>query len=82
MMQDWIVTDFDRELFDRELNAFVPPVIFDAHTHWYRADHFPSGAAPPLVQSGPPVAGSQAFDEAIEQLVDLVRRYGRSLTGP
>ena len=42
--EDWIVTDADRELFDRELESFVPPMIFDAHAHWYRADHFPPAA--------------------------------------
>ncbi len=68
-MKDWIVTDLDRELFDRELASFTPQRIFDAHAHWYRADHFPEGATPPLIKSGPPVAGSATFDEAIGQLI-------------
>jgi glutamate-1-semialdehyde 2,1-aminomutase len=67
-MKDWIVTDRDRELFERELSSFVPSVVFDAHAHWYRADHFPSGSAPPLVQSGPAVAGSAAYDDAMQQI--------------
>jgi len=68
-MKDWIVTERDRELFDRELDHFVPPTIFDAHAHWYRADHFSAGAMPGLVASGPAVAGSDAFDDAIGQLI-------------
>jgi len=68
-MKDWIVTDADRELFARELDTFVPPAIFDAHAHWYRADHFSAGHVPGFVQSGPPVAGSAAFDQAIEELI-------------
>jgi glutamate-1-semialdehyde 2,1-aminomutase len=68
-MQDWTVTDRDRELFDRELASFVPTAIFDAHAHWYRADHFPADATPGLVTSGPAVAGSAAFDSAIESLI-------------
>jgi glutamate-1-semialdehyde 2,1-aminomutase len=68
-MQDWTITDFDRELFDRELASFVPPKVFDAHAHWYRADHFPAEAAPGLVKSGPQVAGSEAFDRAIGELI-------------
>lgn len=68
-MKDWIVTDSDRELFDRELASFVPPKIFDAHAHWYRADHFPAEAMPGLVKSGPAVAGSEAFDKAILELI-------------
>jgi hypothetical protein len=75
-MKDWIVTDADRELFDRELDSFVPSTIFDAHAHWYRADHFPADAAPGLVQSGPAVAGSDAFDEAIGQLIPNRRTEG------
>jgi glutamate-1-semialdehyde 2,1-aminomutase len=75
-MKDWEVTEWDRELFDRELESFVPATIFDAHAHWYRADHFSSGSAPPLVQSGPPVAGSAAFDRAIQQLMPNRRIEG------
>ncbi len=67
-MKDWTVTDSDRELFDRELDSFVPPNIFDAHAHWYRADHFAPGTAPRLVQTGPAIAGSEAFDHAIEAI--------------
>ena len=73
---DWIVTDSDRELFQRELDAFVPPRIFDAHAHWYRADHFPEGQQPGLVASGPPVAGSEAFDREIENLIPGRRTEG------
>jgi glutamate-1-semialdehyde 2,1-aminomutase len=76
IVKDWIVTDADRELFDRELDSFVPPVIFDAHTHWYRADHFPGDSMPGLVKSGPAVVGSAAFDDAIEQLIPNRRTEG------
>ncbi len=75
-MKDWIVTDADRELFDRELESFVPPVIFDAHAHWYRADHFPRESIPGLVKSGPNVAGSQAFGKAIGELIPRRRTEG------
>ncbi len=68
-MPDWIVADADRELFERELDRFVPHAIFDAHGHWYRADHFAAGTMPGLVQSGPPVAGGDAFDEAMRLLI-------------
>jgi glutamate-1-semialdehyde 2,1-aminomutase len=67
--RDWIVTDQDRALFDRELESFVPPAIFDAHAHWYRADHFPADAVPGLVSSGPAVAGGNAFDRAMNELI-------------
>lgn len=67
-MLDWTLTDFDRELFQRELDSFVPPVLFDAHAHWYRADHFPPDARPGLVGSGPAVAGGEAFDREMEKI--------------
>jgi Amidohydrolase len=75
-MKDWIITDADRELFDRELDNFVPPTIFDAHAHWYHVDHFPPRGVPPLVQSGPAVAGSRVFDEAIKALIPRRRTEG------
>lgn len=67
-MTDWTLTDFDRELFQRELDSFVPPVLFDAHAHWYRADHFPPETRPGLVASGPAVAGGEAFDREMEKI--------------
>lgn len=75
-MKDWIVTERDRELFDRELNSFVPSEIFDAHAHWYRADHFPADSVPGLVKSGPPVAGSAEFDREIGQIIPNRRTEG------
>ena len=75
-MKDWIVADADRELFDRELDSFVPPTIFDAHAHWYRADHFSADAMPALVRSGPARAGGEAFDDAIGQLIPNRRIEG------
>ncbi len=32
--------DDERELFQRELDAFVPPRVFDAHAHLYERSHF------------------------------------------
>lgn len=75
-MRDWIVSPRDQELFARELDSFVPPRIFDAHSHWYRVDHFAGDSAPPLAKSGPPVAGSAAFDEAFAPLLP-----GRQIEG-
>jgi glutamate-1-semialdehyde 2,1-aminomutase len=37
--------DVDREFFERELNSFVPPRIFDSHAHLYRKAFF-SGTNP------------------------------------
>ncbi|MBK9166046.1 MAG: amidohydrolase family protein [Bryobacterales bacterium] len=61
------VRDEDREFFARELNAFVPPRVFDAHIHLYRVADF-RGAVPTLAAAGPPVAGWAAYEAAMEEL--------------
>lgn len=66
---DWVVADADRQLFDRELESFVPGRIFDAHAHWFCASHFPVDATPPLIQAGPAVVGAEVFDRAIGELI-------------
>ena len=75
-MKDWMVTDGDRELFDRELESFVPDTIFDAHAHWYRADHFAPDSAPELVKSGPAVVGSEVFDREMTQVIPRRKTEG------
>ena len=32
-------TEFDQEIWDRELEDFVPPVIYDMHTHIWSEAH-------------------------------------------
>lgn len=75
-MRDWEFSDIDRDLFARELDSFIPDKIFDAHAHWYRAVDFPVDAVPELVKSGPEVAGHDAYQAA---MVDLLPR--RQLEG-
>ena len=41
----WELRDADRELFERELDSFVPDRIFDAHAHLYEKWYFPEGTA-------------------------------------
>lgn len=41
----WELRDADRELFERELERFVPDRIFDAHAHLYQKWYFPEGSA-------------------------------------
>ncbi len=75
-MSDWTFTEQDHELFARDLDSFVPPEIFDAHGHWYRAKDFAPGTAPGLVQTGPAIAGSAAFDASMADLLP-----GRKIEG-
>lgn len=58
--------DSDRELFERELNGFVPPRVFDAHAHLYRSEFF-SSDVPELVKQFP-VMGLKEFTELIEDI--------------
>lgn len=64
----------DGELFFRELDGFVPPHIFDAHVHLYRASFF-SGNAPELVRQFPQM-GMAEFQAMIEDITP-----GRTTSG-
>ena len=65
----WPVLDSDRELFDRELDSFVPTRIFDAHTHLYSARHFPEATRPPMVNSGPIDVTFAVYRQHMEELI-------------
>lgn len=68
-MTDWVVTEPDHELFDRELASFVPDRIFDGHAHWYRTIHFAEQQIPPLLRSGPRDAGASEFAMHMQGLI-------------
>jgi len=47
--------DDERDLFERELDGFVPPVVFDAHAHLYDRNHFgPDSFVRPYIDNIPP----------------------------
>jgi glutamate-1-semialdehyde 2,1-aminomutase len=48
----------DLELFERELDDFVPPVVFDAHAHLWARSHLPA-------------TGWDAFRDMEEEVIDL-----------
>lgn len=75
-MKNWIVSDQDRELFDRELETFVPQQIFDAHAHWYHEEQFAAGSFPKFLTEGPRHAGWSGFQAALAELTP-----GRSTEG-
>lgn len=66
---DWTITDWDRELFRRELDSFVPSRIFDAHAHVYRLADFAPGTAPAFVVAGPSVAGVSELERYLGELI-------------
>lgn len=65
------VTEVDQELFERELNSFVPEAIFDAHAHLWARSHLPPDA-------------SNTFSQVEEDVMDLAayrRRMAELLPG-
>ena len=64
---NWSVQDIDRELFERELETFVPPRIFDAHAHLYEQQQFGQGM-PPLCASGPASVGWTTYQSRIADI--------------
>lgn len=67
------IQDHDRELFERELDDFLPERIFDAHAHLYAKQHFREGM-PKLVEEGPESVGLDVYTEAMRELTPG-RRY-------
>jgi glutamate-1-semialdehyde 2,1-aminomutase len=50
--------DDEREFFQRELDSFIPPVVFDAHAHLYERGHFgPRSFAGAYIDRMPPRLG-------------------------
>jgi predicted TIM-barrel fold metal-dependent hydrolase len=68
------MTDSDRELFERELNSFVPPRVFDAHAHLYRIGFF-SSDVPELVKQFPEM-GRKEFVTLIDDITPGRRTSG------
>ncbi|MBL8173155.1 MAG: amidohydrolase family protein [Bryobacterales bacterium] len=56
----WPITPADLAFFAKELDAFLPHRIFDAHCHLYRNADF-TGATPSLAASGPAVVDWPCF---------------------
>lgn len=75
-MSDWIVTDQDRELFARELESFVPQVIFDAHAHCYSTRHFKPEGVTTFLKAGPRDAGIGEFRRCMGEMIP-----GRKIEG-
>ena len=68
-MQDWLVTDYDREIIERELDSFVPPRVFDAHAHLYALDHFRRDEDLMFLPMGPDTAGVEEYSLRIDEIM-------------
>jgi glutamate-1-semialdehyde 2,1-aminomutase len=69
LLQNWLVTDYDREIFERELDGFVPERVFDAHAHLYALDHFADVEGTGMLQSGAPVVGVDEYERGIDEIL-------------
>ena len=69
LMQDWLVTDYDREIIEREVDSFVPPRVFDAHAHLYAQKHFHPDDDKGFLAAGPEVAGVDQYDAMIDEIM-------------
>ncbi len=74
-MSDWAATDYDQELFESELDSFVPERIFDAHAHLYNVDYFPQDDIPPALLRGPRVVDADVYLAHMAELLP-----GRSIS--
>ena len=67
MTGDWAAADCDRDFFAREIDAFLPPRIFDAHCHLYDCRDF-KAATPSLAASGPARVDWACFRRHMEDI--------------
>lgn len=69
LMRDWLVTDYDREIIERELDSFVPPEVFDAHAHLYSLTHFHEDADLAFLPGGPTTVGLEEYCRGIDEIM-------------
>ena len=59
----WELTDADRELFERELDSFVPDRIYDVHAHLYELWQWKK---PTILEGGPEKLPLERYQEEIQ----------------
>jgi glutamate-1-semialdehyde 2,1-aminomutase len=74
MPLSWELRECDVELFERELDAFVPDAVFDAHAHLYRKSDWPEPRG--AVELGPDVASVDRYREMAAWIVPRRRVEG------
>lgn len=81
MEMTWELRERDREVFARELDSFVPPRLFDAHCHLYRASFWPD-PRPAYVQAGPPDVTLGVYREQMAWIVPGREVHGLHMAYP
>jgi len=68
MATTWETRSEDHEFFERELQSFVPPRVYDMHAHlWRRRDW--EGRPPAVVLAAPDEVGMEVYQECIEWIL-------------
>ena len=67
-MTNWQQTDADRDLLERTIIPFLPDLIFDAHAHLFRLDHYAPGTQPAHLNGAPPQLGIAEYRAFMEWL--------------
>lgn len=66
-MMDSNPNALDQQIVAREIDSFVPPNVFDAHAHFYDAQHFTT--PPGIYTSGPKACGLTAYRQHMAHLL-------------
>lgn len=67
-MTNWQQTDADRDLLERTIIPFLPDLIFDAHAHLFRLDHYAPGTQPAHLNGAPSQLGIAEYRSFVEWL--------------
>jgi glutamate-1-semialdehyde 2,1-aminomutase len=62
-------TEADRALFDRELDSFVPDVVYDAHAHLWARAHVPATMGETFLAIEEPVVDLAAYRRRMAELL-------------
>ena len=66
---EWNPTDLDREIFENELDNFVPDRIFDAHAHLYRLDQISGDELGENMLTGPAEVNPAVYRRAMDDYI-------------
>ena len=73
MQLTWEPTDADRELFQRELDSFVPDRIYDVHAHLYELWQWKK---PTILEGGPEKLPLERYQEEIQWITPGRETHG------
>lgn len=81
-LQDWVMTDYDHEIFMRELASFIPQKVFDSHTHLYRKSDFPCNQLSDFMKNAPDELDADSFLACSRELMPNIQHDGLFIPFP